>query len=161
MDYNSMNGFNPMMAMQNGMGMPGFGMGMPNMMGKQHHQYFRHRNPQVTFMTGMPGMSMDPSMMMGNNFGAMGGMNDMNMMASMMGAGGFGAGMPGMGPMSKKARGRQQQAPARKGKGKGKKPARRQIGAGPSMPPGGIPGLPPGQAMPDLSKLDFSQFKDR
>lgn len=70
-------------------------------------------------------------------------------------------GMPGMGPMSKKARGRQQQAPARKGKGKGKKPARRQIGAGPSMPPGGIPGLPPGQAVPDLSTLDFSKFKDR
>ncbi|MFC7573400.1 hypothetical protein ACFQX8_13855 [Klenkia terrae] len=70
-------------------------------------------------------------------------------------------GMPGMGPMSKKARGRQQQAVARKGK-KGKKaPARRQIGAGSGMPPGGIPGLPPGQAMPDLSKLDFSQFKDR
>ncbi len=68
-------------------------------------------------------------------------------------------GMPGMGPMSKKARGRQQQAVARKGK-KGKKaPARRQIGAG--MPPGGVPGLPPGQALPDLSKLDFSQFKDR
>ncbi|SCX53116.1 signal recognition particle subunit FFH/SRP54 (srp54) [Klenkia marina] len=71
-------------------------------------------------------------------------------------------GMPGMGPMSKKARGRQQQAVARKGKKGGKKaPARRQIGAGPAMPPGGIPGLPPGQAMPDLSKLDFSQFKDR
>ncbi|MCO7220991.1 signal recognition particle protein [Klenkia sp. PcliD-1-E] len=70
-------------------------------------------------------------------------------------------GMPGMGPMSKKARGRQQQAPARKGGKKGKKPARRQIGAGPSMPPGGIPGLPPGQAMPDLSTLDFSKFKDR
>jgi signal recognition particle subunit SRP54 len=71
-------------------------------------------------------------------------------------------GMPGMGPMSKKARGRQQQAVARKGKKGGKKaPARRQIGAGSGMPPGGIPGLPPGQAMPDLSKLDFSQFKDR
>jgi signal recognition particle subunit SRP54 len=71
-------------------------------------------------------------------------------------------GMPGMGPMSKKARGRQQQAVARKGKKGGKKaPARRQIGPGSGMPPGGIPGLPPGQAMPDLSKLDFSQFKDR
>ncbi len=74
-------------------------------------------------------------------------------------------GMPGMGPMSKKARGRQQQAPARKGKGKGKKPARRQIGAGPAGVGGnqhsGIPGLPPGQAMPDLSTLDFSKFKDR
>ncbi len=73
-------------------------------------------------------------------------------------------GMPGMGPMSKKARGRQQQAPARKGKGKGKKPARRQIGAGPAgggNQHSGIPGLPPGQAMPDLSTLDFSKFKDR
>ena len=37
MDFSAMNGFNPMMAMQNGMGMPGFGMGMPNMMGKHHH----------------------------------------------------------------------------------------------------------------------------
>lgn len=74
-------------------------------------------------------------------------------------------GMPGMGPMSKKARGRQQQAPARKGKGKGKKPARRQIGAGSAGVGGnqhsGIPGLPPGQAVPDLSTLDFSKFKDR
>ncbi|WP_138757607.1 signal recognition particle protein [Modestobacter altitudinis] len=87
-------------------------------------------------------------------------------------------GMPGMGPMSKKARGRQQQAQATRGKGKkgkgGKKPgpARRPIGApggmgGAGFPgqlpggmPGGVPGLPPGQALPDLSKLDFSQFKD-
>lgn len=31
----------------------------------------------------MPGMAMDPSMMMGNpNFGGMGGMNDMNMIVS-------------------------------------------------------------------------------
>lgn len=37
MDFSAMNGFNPMMAMQNGMGMPGFGMGMPNMMGKHQH----------------------------------------------------------------------------------------------------------------------------
>jgi hypothetical protein len=37
MDFSAMNGFNPMMAMQNGMGMPGFGMGMQNMMGKRHH----------------------------------------------------------------------------------------------------------------------------
>jgi hypothetical protein len=37
MEFSAMNGFNPMMAMQNGMGMPGFGMGMPNMMGKHHH----------------------------------------------------------------------------------------------------------------------------
>ena len=43
MDFNAngMNGFNPMMAMQNGM-MPGFGMGMPNMMGK-HFQYHHKR----------------------------------------------------------------------------------------------------------------------
>ena len=34
MDFSAMGGFNPMMAMQNGMGMPAFGMGMPNMMGK-------------------------------------------------------------------------------------------------------------------------------
>jgi signal recognition particle subunit SRP54 len=88
-------------------------------------------------------------------------------------------GLPGMGPMSKKARGRQQQAAASRGKGKkGKKaPARRAIGApgamgGAGFPgqlpggmpggmPGGVPGLPPGQALPDLSKLDFSQFKDQ
>jgi signal recognition particle subunit SRP54 len=83
-------------------------------------------------------------------------------------------GLPGMGPMSKKARGRQMQAQARskggkKGKGKAKGgPARRPIGAPGGMPggglpgqlPGGMPGLPPGQALPDLSKLDFSQFKD-
>jgi signal recognition particle subunit SRP54 len=87
-------------------------------------------------------------------------------------------GMPGMGPMSKKARGRQQQAQAARGKGKkgkgGKKAgsARRPIGApggmgGAGFPgqlpggaPGGLPGLPPGQGLPDLSKLDFSQFKD-
>jgi signal recognition particle subunit SRP54 len=88
-------------------------------------------------------------------------------------------GLPGMGPMSKKARGRQQQAQAARGKGKkgkgGKKggPARRPIGApggmgGAGLPgqlpgglPGGMPGLPPGQGLPDLSKLDFSQFKDQ
>ncbi|MCZ2829460.1 signal recognition particle protein [Modestobacter sp. VKM Ac-2986] len=88
-------------------------------------------------------------------------------------------GMPGMGPMSKKARGRQQQAAASRGKGKKgkggakKAPARRAIGApgamgGAGFPgqlpggmPGGLPGLPPGQALPDLSKLDFSQFKDQ
>ena len=40
MDFSAMNGFNPMMAMQNGMGMPGFGMGMPNMMGKQNHSLY-------------------------------------------------------------------------------------------------------------------------
>jgi signal recognition particle subunit SRP54 len=85
-------------------------------------------------------------------------------------------GMPGMGPMSKKARGRQMQAQSKKGKGKkggggkGKGgPARRPVGAPgmnglpggvPGQLPGGLPGLPPGQALPDLSKLDFSQFKD-
>jgi len=84
-------------------------------------------------------------------------------------------GMPGMGPMSKKQRGRQNQVQARgkngkKGKGKGKGgPARRPIGAPGGLPgqlpggqlPGNLPGLPPGQGLPDLSKLDFSQFKDQ
>ncbi len=82
-------------------------------------------------------------------------------------------GLPGVGPMSKKARGRQMQAQARgKGKkGKGKKGggARRPTAA-PGLPPGagfpgggfpgGMPGLPPGQGLPDLSKLNFDQFKD-
>jgi signal recognition particle subunit SRP54 len=87
-------------------------------------------------------------------------------------------GLPGMGPMSKKQRGRQMQAQSKKGKkGKGKGrsgPARRPMGA-PGLPPGagpsgggfpggglpgGMPGLPPGQALPDLSKLNFDQFKD-
>jgi signal recognition particle subunit SRP54 len=76
-----------------------------------------------------------------------------------------------MGPMSKKARGRQMQAQSKKGK-KGKKgkgsPARRPMGA-PGLPPGGMPagnpfggmpGLPPGQALPDLSKLKFDQPGD-
>jgi signal recognition particle subunit SRP54 len=87
-------------------------------------------------------------------------------------------GMPGIGPMSKKARGRAQQQQAARAKGKkgkgGKKgsPARRPIGApggmgGAGFPgqlpggmPGGMPGLPPGQALPDLTKLNFDQFKD-
>ena len=88
-------------------------------------------------------------------------------------------GLPGMGPMSKKQRGRQQQAQAargkgKKGKGKGGRggPARRPVGA-PGLPPGagfpgganpfggGMPGLPPGQGLPDLSKLNFDQFKDQ
>src|SRR5947209_6248015 len=78
-------------------------------------------------------------------------------------------GPPGMGPMSKKARGRQMQAQSKKGKkgkggGKAKGgPARRPVGPGglpgglPGMP-GGMPGagapgaLPPGQALPDLTK---------
>ena len=84
-------------------------------------------------------------------------------------------GMPGMGPMSKKQRGRQNQVPARKkGKGGKGKPARRAIGSGaggggglpPALPTGGglpgggfpgagVPGLPPGQQLPDLTKLDF------
>jgi signal recognition particle subunit SRP54 len=82
-------------------------------------------------------------------------------------------GMPGMGPMSKKARGRQMQAQSKKGKGRkgkggGKAPARRPMGA-PGLPPGagpfgglpgGMPSLPPGQALPDLSTLDFSKFGD-
>jgi signal recognition particle subunit SRP54 len=89
-------------------------------------------------------------------------------------------GLPGMGPMSKKQRGRQNQVQARgkgkKGKGKGKSgPARRPMGAPGALPgglpagggnpfggnlPGGLPGLPPGQALPDLSQLNFDQFKD-
>jgi signal recognition particle subunit SRP54 len=93
-------------------------------------------------------------------------------------------GLPGMGPMSKKARGRQMQAQAKKGKkGKGKGgaakkgggPARRPVGA-PALPPGagnpfgggfpggampgGMPGLPPGQGLPDLTKLTFDQPGD-
>jgi signal recognition particle subunit SRP54 len=88
-------------------------------------------------------------------------------------------GLPGMGPMSKKARGRQMQAQSKKGKkgkGKGKGgPARRPVGA-PALPPGGgnpfgggfpgggmpggMPGLPPGQGLPDLTKLDFNQPGD-
>jgi signal recognition particle subunit SRP54 len=92
-------------------------------------------------------------------------------------------GLPGMGPMSKKARGRQMQAQAKKGKkgkgkaGAGKKaggPARRPTGAPGGLPggfptgggnpfggqPGGMPGLPPGQGLPDLTKLNFDQLKD-
>jgi signal recognition particle subunit SRP54 len=90
-------------------------------------------------------------------------------------------GLPGMGPMSKKQRGRQMQAKSgKKGKGKGKGgPARRPIGAPGGMPgggfpgggfpgggfpgggmPGGMPGLPSGQGLPDLTKLNFDQFKD-
>jgi signal recognition particle subunit SRP54 len=83
-------------------------------------------------------------------------------------------GLPGMGPMSKKQRGRQMQAQPKKGKkGKGKAkgggPARRPMGA-PGLPPGagfpggglpgGMPGLPPGQGLPDLTKLNFDQLKD-
>ena len=92
------------------------------------------------------------------------------MMSQMAGS----MGLPGMGPMSKKQRGRQMQAQAKKGKkGKGKAkaaPARRP--GGPALPPGagfpgggmpgGMPGLPPGigQGLPDLTKLNFDQFKD-
>jgi signal recognition particle subunit SRP54 len=87
------------------------------------------------------------------------------MMSQMAGS----MGLPGMGPMSKKARGRQMQAQSKKGKkGKGRPkaaPARRPMGAPglpPGMPqlPGGMPGLPPGQGLPDLTKLNFDQFGD-
>jgi signal recognition particle subunit SRP54 len=87
------------------------------------------------------------------------------MMSQMAGS----MGLPGMGPMSKKARGRQMQAQSKKGKkGKGRPkaaPARRPMGA-PGLPPGmpslppGMPSLPPGQGLPDLTKLNFDQFKD-
>ncbi len=91
------------------------------------------------------------------------------MMSQMAGS----MGLPGMGPMSKKARGRQMQAQSKKGKkGKGKAkggPVRRPLGA-PGLPPGagfpggglpgGMPSLPPGQGLPDLTKLNFDQFKD-
>ena len=90
------------------------------------------------------------------------------MMSQMAGS----MGLPGMGPMSKKARGRQMQAQSKKGKkGKGKAkggPARRPLGA-PGLPPGGnpfggmpsgMPGLPPGQGLPDLTKLRFDQPGD-
>jgi signal recognition particle subunit SRP54 len=84
-------------------------------------------------------------------------------------------GLPGMGPMSKKQRGRQMQAnTSTRGWGAGwGGPPPRPIGAPGGMPgggfpggglpggmPGGLPGLPPGEGLPDLSKLDFSQFKD-
>jgi signal recognition particle subunit SRP54 len=84
-------------------------------------------------------------------------------------------GLPGMGPMSKKARGRQMQAQSKKGKkgkgGKGKAggaPRRPAVPGGlpngfPGLP-GGFPGagpgaLPPGQGLPDLTKLNFDQLK--
>lgn len=107
--FGNMHNFNPMMGMQNGMGMGNFGMGMPNMMGKSF--YFRHRTwkprsrlrggPQgMPGMGVMAGMNLDPSMMFPNGgFGGMGDMNGMmNMgMGGMNGMGGFG-GMPdGMG----------------------------------------------------------------
>lgn len=77
----NMNGFNPMM------GMPGFGMGMPNMMGKSHSA-----NRTNTSLRHTPGM-MDPSMMFNGNFGGMG---DMSAMMG-MGMNGMGGGMNGMG----------------------------------------------------------------
>ena len=93
------------------------------------------------------------------------------MMSQMAGS----MGLPGMGPMSKKQRGRQMQAQSKKGKkGKGKAkggPARRPIGAPGGFPasggnpfggglPGGMPSLPPGQGLPDLTKLNFDQVRD-
>jgi signal recognition particle subunit SRP54 len=56
-------------------------------------------------------------------------------------------------------------------KGKGGGGARRPMGAPGALPggfpavpgsgmPGGMPSLPPGQGLPDLSKLNFDQFKD-
>ena len=89
------------------------------------------------------------------------------MMSQMAGS----MGLPGMGPMSKKQRGRQMQAASKKGKkGKGGKarggaPARRPMGApglppGAGLPGGGMPGFPPGQGLPDLTKLNFDQLKD-
>nr|OQO31808.1 hypothetical protein B0A51_00710 [Rachicladosporium sp. CCFEE 5018] len=92
MDFNTMGGYNPMMAMQ-GMGMPNFAMGgMPNMMGKHNKKRNRQHHP-VTPFPGMSGMNMmDPTMMM-NQMAQFGGIGDMsNMMASMMG-GAYG-GMP-------------------------------------------------------------------
>jgi signal recognition particle subunit SRP54 len=89
------------------------------------------------------------------------------MMSQMAGS----MGLPGMGPMSKKARGRQMQAQSKKGKkGKGKGgQARRPMGA-PGLPPGagfpggglpgGMPGLPPGAGFPDLTKLNFDKPGD-
>jgi len=90
-----------------------------------------------------------------------------------------------MGPMSKKARGRQMQQQAARGKGKKGKggkgkagPVRRPMGGPAGLPgalpggglpggglpgggfPGGMPGLPPGQALPDLTKLRFDSPGD-
>ena len=62
------------------------------------------------------------------------------MMSQMAGS----MGLPGMGPMSKKQRGRQMQAQAKKGK-KGKGKAK---GGGPARRPTGAPGLPPGAGFP-------------
>ena len=83
------------------------------------------------------------------------------MMSQMAGS----MGLPGMGPMSKKARGRQMQAQSKKGKkGKGRprrRPGPRRAGRLPAGLPGRLPGcLPgaaagcrPGQGLPDLTKL--------
>lgn len=102
MDFNSMNGFNPMMpGMQSGAmgGMPGFGM-MPNMMGEsrfrgRYDNYIpQHRLKRPSPRKGM----MDPSMMFGGGFGG-----DMSMMNMGMGGnfggmgGGFNGGGMGMG----------------------------------------------------------------
>ena len=92
------------------------------------------------------------------------------MMSQMAGS----MGLPGMGPMSKKARGRQMQAQSKKGKkGKGKaqgqprppaarrpRAAARRRASPAAVCPAGCPSLPPGQGLPDLTKLNFDQFKD-
>ena len=77
----NMNGFNPMM------GMPGFGMGMPGMMGK--HDFLPFNHTRLRSGLGMPGMGMDQSMMFNGGFGG-GGMGDMSMMGMGMGMGGVG-----------------------------------------------------------------------
>lgn len=101
--YGNMNGFNPMMGMQNGMGIGNFGMGMPNMMGKSISYRSRPWKPRSRLrggwpgMGGMAGMNLDPSMIFSNGgFGGMGDMMNMGMggMNGMNGMGGFG-GMPG------------------------------------------------------------------
>ena len=101
MDFSNMNNFNPMMMMQNGMGLPNFDMGMQNMMGEYLKVFKDFKEHTLRRAKGMPGMNMDPSMMFNGGFGGMGGMNDMSMMNIGMGMGdmsGFG-GMPGMGNM--------------------------------------------------------------
>lgn len=102
--FGNMNNFNPMMGMQNGMGMGNFGMGMPNMMGKSFRSQNYTWKPRSRLrdghqgMGGMAGMNFDPSMMFSNGGFGMGDMSAiMNMgMGGMNGMGGFG-GMMNMG----------------------------------------------------------------